>query len=85
MSAQYPVASHWEQESFPFKIQQKQSVTVWQKQDAPNLPMIQRVFLNSYWDVSWGLQQRFKPCRETPEAQAFLPASVMVPGRESNE
>lgn len=56
MSAQYPVASHWEQESFSFKIQQKQSLTVWQKQAAPNLPVIQHVFLNSNWAAAWSLQ-----------------------------
>lgn len=49
MSAQYPVVSHWEHESFPFKIQQKQSLTVWQQQAVPNLPVIQHVFLNSNW------------------------------------
>lgn len=49
MSSQYSVASYWERKSFSFKIQQKQSLTVWQKQAAPNLPMIQHVFLNSNW------------------------------------
>lgn len=43
--------NYWEQKSFSFKIQQKQSLTVWQKQAAPNLPVIQHVFLNSNWVV----------------------------------
>lgn len=51
---------------------------MWQKQAAPNLPMTEHVFLNSNWAAVYSLQQGFKPCRETPEAQAFLPASIMV-------